>query len=108
MRELIWEGISVRDQRIFPSILVPNRFVVEQCAIDGNGVTVGVCSAAEGCAYPGWGAVSGRVQSQYWPHAADLSLAGKRVNLPVMIRRFWCDWGVVRPCPTSDLMGQIG
>ena len=79
------------DQRLRPSNLVPEGFVVEHSAIDGDRVTVGVRAAAGGGACPGCGAVSRRVQSRYWRHVSDLPLAGRRVDLVVMVRRFWCD-----------------
>lgn len=79
------------NQRLRPSNLVPDGFVVEHSAIDGDRVTVGVRAAAGECACPACGAVSGRVQSRYWRHVADLPLAGRRVDLLVMVRRFWCD-----------------
>ena len=79
------------DQRLHPSYLVPEGFVVEHSAIDGERVTVGVRAAAGGGACPGCGAVSRRVQSRYWRHVSDLPLAGRRVDLVVMVRRFWCD-----------------
>lgn len=79
------------DQRLRPSSLVPNGFVVEHSAVDGERVTVSVRSAAGECACPACGAISRRIQSRYWRRVADLPLAGRRVDLVVMVRRFWCD-----------------
>ncbi|MGQ0484546.1 MAG: ISL3 family transposase [Hyphomicrobiales bacterium] len=79
------------DQRLRPSSLVPNGFIVEHAAVDGERVSVKVRSAAGGCACPGCGVISQRVQSRYERRVADLPLAGRRVELLVMVRRFWCD-----------------
>lgn len=79
------------DQRLRPSSLVPDGFVVEHSVIDGERVTVSIRSAAGECACPICGAVSRRIQSRYCRHVADLPLAGRRVELMVTVRRFWCD-----------------
>jgi transposase len=79
------------DHRLRPSNLVPKGFIVEHAAIDGERVSFRVRSAAGECACPGCGAVSRRIQSRYWRHVADLPLSGRRVDLLVLVRRFWCD-----------------
>ncbi|NJL23377.1 MAG: hypothetical protein HC895_25300 [Leptolyngbyaceae cyanobacterium SM1_3_5] len=38
---------------------------------------------------PSCGACSLRVQSRYWRQVGDLPMAGRRVVLRVMVRRFW-------------------
>ena len=79
------------DLRLRPSSLVPSGFVVEQTTIGSDRVTVTVRSAAAERACPACGARSKRIQSRYWRFAADLPLGGRRVDLRVLVRRFWCD-----------------
>ena len=70
--------------------LVPEGFVVEYCAIDGECVTVGVSSAAEGCVCRAAGqfpVVHGACSGGKWP----ISNWQRCVDLLVMVRRFWCD-----------------
>ena len=71
------------DQRLRPSSLVPEGFVVEHATIDGERVTVSVRTVTGECACPACGAVSRRIQSRYWRRVADLPLAGRRVDLLV-------------------------
>lgn len=78
------------DHKLRSSSLVPCGFIVEDIAVDGEHVTVKVRAAANGCSCPDCGVVSRRVQSRYWRRAADLPLAGRRVDLLVQVRRFWC------------------
>ena len=78
------------DQRLRPSNLVPEGFIVEHSIIDGERESVSVHASASEFAYSACGAVSRRVQSRYWRHVADLPLAGRRVDLVVMVRRIWC------------------
>lgn len=79
------------DQRLRPGALVPGGFVIEQTRIDADRVTVWVRSDARVCACPLCGTRSCRLQSRYWRRAADLPLAGRRVDLRIMVRRFRCD-----------------
>lgn len=78
-------------QRLQHSSLVPRGFIVEHTVVEADRVTVHVRSSAEECACPACGAGSRRVQSRYWRHAADLPLGGRRVDLLISVRRFWCD-----------------
>lgn len=79
------------DQRLRPSNLVPSGFIVEHTAVGVDRVTVSVRSVATDCACPACGSHSKRVQSRYWRCAADLPFGGRRVDLRVLVRRFWCD-----------------
>jgi zinc-finger of transposase IS204/IS1001/IS1096/IS1165 len=79
------------DQGFRPSRLVPAGFIVEQSEIDGDTVVVSVRAAAVSALCPACRACLGRVQSRYWRQAADLPMAGRRVVLKVIVRRFWCD-----------------
>ena len=54
-------------------------------------MTVSVRAAVDECACPACGTFSRRVQSRYWRRVADLPLAGRRVDLVVLMRRLWCD-----------------
>ena len=66
-------------------------FVVEQTVVGDDRVTVSVRSVGADCACPACGVRSKRVQSRYWRCAADLPLGGRRVDLRVLVRLFWCD-----------------
>jgi transposase len=73
------------------SRLVPRGFMVERFDVVADQVTATVRSAQTQACCPCCGAVSRRVQSRYWRCASDLPIAGRRVGLAVMVRRFWCD-----------------
>src|SRR4051794_14770800 len=79
------------DQGVRPSRLVPLGFAVERSEIDGDRVVVSVRATACSGTCPSCGTCSRRVQSRYWRRASDLPIAGRRVELRVMVRRFWCD-----------------
>ena len=74
-----------------PSRLVPAGFAVERTEIDEDHVVVSVRAGSKAGVCPSCGACSHRIQSQYWRQAADLPMAGRRVVLRIMVRRFWCD-----------------
>jgi zinc-finger of transposase IS204/IS1001/IS1096/IS1165 len=78
-------------QGFVPSRLVPSGFVVEQTEIEFGKVIVSVHAGAVFGACPSCGVCSCRVQSRYWRQACDLPMAGRRVVLKIMVRRFWCD-----------------
>jgi transposase len=73
------------------SRLVPQGLVVERFEQDAERIVVTVRSAVPAGCCPDCGACSHRVQSRYWRRAADLPIAGRRVDLKVVVRRFWCD-----------------
>ena len=74
-----------------PSSLVPPCFAVVRSEIDGDRAIVTVRSSASSGACPSCGGRSERVQSHYARRASDLPIAGRRVELEVLVRRFWCD-----------------
>jgi transposase len=73
-----------------PSALVPRGFNVESAVCYGAtvGITIRHVSRASRC--PGCGTSSGRIHSRYRRHLTDLPLAGQRVRLVVVARRFRC------------------
>jgi transposase len=79
------------DQGFRTSRLVPAGFTVEQSEIGGDDAIISVRAAAVSGICPLCNACSLRVQSRYWRQAADLPMAGRRVVLRIMVRRFWCD-----------------
>jgi transposase len=79
------------DQGFRPSRFVPAGFTVEHYEIGGDNAVIRVRAAAVSSICPSCGACSLRVQSRYWRQAADLPMAGRRVVLRIMVRRFWCD-----------------
>jgi transposase len=79
------------DQMVRPSKLVPAGFAVESSEIDGERVLVNVRSTGASAVCPACGACSRRIQSRYRRTAADLPMAGRRVVLSIIVRRFWCD-----------------
>ena len=74
-----------------PSSLVPPCFAVVRSEIDGDRAIVTVRASASSGACPSCGGRSERVQSHYARRASDLPIAGRRVELEVLVRRFWCD-----------------
>lgn len=79
------------DQGARPCRLVPSGFAVMRSEIDGDHAIVTVRASTSSGACPSCGVCSRRVQSRYWRRASDLPIAGRRVQLEVMVRRFWCD-----------------
>ena len=73
------------------SRLVPRSFVVERFEQGDEGIAITVRAMAATARCPDCGAGSRRVQSRYCRQAADLPIAGRRVDLSVIVRRFWCD-----------------
>ncbi len=73
------------------SRLVPRGLALEHLEHGTKriGMTVRATAAAACC--PDCGACSRRVQSRYSRQAADLPIAGRRVDLNVVVRSFWCD-----------------
>ena len=77
-------------QALRPSALVPHGFEVANAVCDGatTVITVRHMSKANPC--PSCGASSERVHSRYLRRLSDLPLAGRRVRLVVIARRFRC------------------
>lgn len=71
--------------------LVPFGFAVEAVKIIGEFVEVRVRSRSLSAACPNCGRSSRRIQSRYLRRPADLPFGGRRVELAIVARRFWCD-----------------
>ncbi|WHQ70535.1 ISL3-like element ISMex24 family transposase [Methylorubrum extorquens] len=76
--------------RFRSSSLVPAGFVVDHLDSDADRVGLVVRSGAAVANCPDCGTPSRRLQSRYRRRAADLPLGGRRVELRVVVRRFWC------------------
>lgn len=72
------------------SSLVPAAFVVDHLDSDADRIGLVVRSGAAVATCPDCRAPSRRIQSRYRRRAADLPLGGRRVELLVVVRRFWC------------------
>jgi transposase len=72
------------------SSLVPPGFVVESAADDQDGVLLRVRSARASTSCPKCGTESARIHSRYFRRLADLPMAGLRVRLVLLARRFRC------------------
>src|SRR5579859_273134 len=73
-----------------PSALVPRGFDVERAVCDGATTVITVRPTSDTNLCPGCGASSGRIHSRYQRRLTDLPLAGRRVRLVVVARRFRC------------------
>ncbi len=78
---------QMRDRRQ----LVPAGFSVLSSEITEGGVMFVVMPDACFGICPCCGSRSERIQSRYRRHIADLPIAGRKVELIVLVRRFWCD-----------------
>jgi transposase len=73
------------------SKLVPSGFVVDSVAIDADRFVILIRASAPTCRCPLCGAICGRVHSRYQRNLADLPAAGRRTQLVLQARRFFCD-----------------
>jgi transposase len=73
------------------SMVIPLGFLADDAVNDltGTRITVRPASATSRC--PACGAVSGRIHSRYSRRVSDLPIAGGRVRLLLLARRFHCD-----------------
>lgn len=71
--------------------LAPEGFAVEAVQAGGDRVQILLRSLRPWGICPGCGGQSRRVQSRYTRRPADLPLGGRRVELVILTRRFWCD-----------------
>ncbi|MBE0704036.1 MAG: ISL3 family transposase [Afipia sp.] len=71
--------------------LAPDGFIVDGVKIVGEGVQILLRSRQPLGTCPDCGRPSRRVQSRYLRRPADLPLGGRRVELTIVARRFWCD-----------------
>ena len=71
--------------------LVPSGFIVENVAIDAERVVVAIRASAASCPCPLCGAAARRVHSRYLRRLVDLPVGGRRTELVLRARRFFCD-----------------
>ena len=71
--------------------LAPDGFSVESVQIIDGGVQILLRPRSSSGLCPECGRPSRRVQSRYFRKPADLPLGGRRVELMIVARRFWCD-----------------
>lgn len=78
-------------QRFQRATLAPDGFAVDAVKVIAERVQILLRSRRPSATCPGCGRQSRRVQSRYVRRPADLPLGGRRVELTVVARRFWCD-----------------
>eukprot|EP01035_Chromulina_nebulosa_P058194 gene58194-79699_t len=71
--------------------LAPDGFVVDAVKVAAESVQIQLRSRQSSGTCPGCGRESQRVQSRYMRRPADLPVGGRRVELTILARRFWCD-----------------
>ncbi|WP_329375938.1 ISL3 family transposase [Streptomyces sp. NBC_01351] len=64
--------------------------VVEEVMVDDEGVGLVARTVTREAARPGCGSVSGRVHGGYRRRLADLAVAGRKVVIDLLVRRFLC------------------
>jgi transposase len=74
-----------------PSAFVPPGFQVKNASTDGALTVITACPVNKASRCPECGAITTRVHSHYRRRLADLPLAGRQVQLVVVVRRFRCD-----------------
>ena len=79
-------------QQRFPlTSLAPSGFAVDGVEVVADSVRVRLRSRYPSAVCPDCGRMSRRIQSQYIRRPSDLPLSGRRVELRIVARRFWCD-----------------
>tara|TARA_R110002051_G_scaffold280461_1_gene342062 strand:+ start:2343 stop:3899 length:1557 start_codon:yes stop_codon:yes gene_type:complete len=71
--------------------LAPDGFAIDAVQVVADRVRILLRSRRSWGTCPGCGGRSQRVQSRYRRRPADLPLGGRRVELSILTRRFWCD-----------------
>ena len=71
--------------------LAPDGFLVDSVQFADESVQILLRSRSPSGLCPSCGRSSRRVQSRYLRRPADLPLCGRRVELTIVARRFWCD-----------------
>jgi len=71
--------------------LAPSGFAVDAVQVVADRVQILLRSLRPWGICPSCGSRSRRVQSRYRRRPADLPLGGRRVELSILTRRFWCD-----------------
>ena len=74
-----------------PSAFVPPGFQVKNASTDGTLTVITACPVNKASRCPECGAITTRVHSHYRRRLADLPLAGRQVQLVVVVPRFGCD-----------------
>jgi transposase len=77
--------------RFRSSSLVPAGFIVDHLDVGTDRISLVVRSGAAVTVCPNCRTPSRRIQSRYRRRAADLPLGCRRVELQVVVQRFWCD-----------------
>lgn len=79
-------------QQRFPiASLVPSGFAVDEVEVVADSVRIRLRPRHLSAVCPDCGRMSRRIQSQYMRRPSDLPLSGRRVELRIVARRFWCD-----------------
>ncbi len=78
-------------QRFQRASLAPEGFAVDDLRVDGEHIQLRLRSRQAFGVCPACGQRSRRVQSRYVRRPKDLPIAGRCVDLSVIVRRFWCD-----------------
>ena len=71
--------------------LAPDGFAVDAVQVVADRVQILLRSRRQWGTCPSCGGRNRRVQSRYRRRPADLPLGGRRVELSILTRRFWCD-----------------
>ena len=77
-------------QSVRASTLIPRGFVADEAVNDVDGALITMRPARSTSLCPACGAISGRIHSRYSRRLADLPIAGRRVQLVLLARRFRC------------------
>jgi zinc-finger of transposase IS204/IS1001/IS1096/IS1165 len=75
-------------QFIRASMLIPRGFVANDAVNDLDGTLISMRPIGATSLCPACGAISGRIHSRYSRRLADLPIAGRRVRLVLLARRF--------------------
>ncbi|MBV7697387.1 ISL3 family transposase [Streptomyces sp. TRM70350] len=78
--------------------------VVEETTVDGDGVALAARTVTREAACPGCGSVSSRVHGGYRRRLADLAVAGRKVVIDLLVRRFLCP---VTECGRRTFVEQV-
>jgi transposase len=72
------------------STLIPRGFVADDAINDLDGTLITMRPGGVTSQCPACGTISGRIHSRYSRRLADLPIAGRRVRLVLLARRFYC------------------
>ena len=77
-------------QSVRASTLIPRGFVADNAINDLDGALITMRPVGVTSQCPACGTISGRIHSRYSRRLADLPIAGRRVRLVLLARRFYC------------------